>query len=124
VPNAALRFTPDTAAASGGGITGALAPPRGRRGQGGNNTKTATMGRGAQQSVYVLGEDGKPQPVQITTGDTNGSMTEVLGGQLKPGMKVITGKLASESGSSGGSGKGSGRRQGSGQGGGQRSGGQ
>jgi HlyD family secretion protein len=120
VPNAALRFAPDTpgASSSQGGITGALAPPRGRRGGREGNTKTATLARGAQQTVHILGEDGKPQPVQITTGDTNGSMTEVTGGQLKPGMKVITGKLASESGSSTKSG--SGRRQG----GGQRSGGQ
>jgi HlyD family secretion protein len=32
--------------------------------------------------------------VQIVTGDTNGSMTEVLSGGLKPGMQVITGQLA------------------------------
>lgn len=120
VPNAALRFTPSTPqASSSGGITGALAPPRGRRG-GGGNQKSTTVGRGAKQTVYALGEDGKPRPIEITIGDTNGSMTEVLGGDLKPGMKVITGQLASSDGSSQGKG-GSGRRQGSG---GQRGGGQ
>jgi HlyD family secretion protein len=46
--------------------------------------------------------------VQVTTGDTDGTVTEVTGGDLKPGMKVITGQLASESGTSQ-------RRQGSGQ---------
>ncbi|MFZ3483821.1 efflux RND transporter periplasmic adaptor subunit [Sphingomonas sp. 3-13AW] len=97
VPNAALRFTPsdDTAGASSGGrsgIAGALLPGP-RRGRGGAK-KSATQARGGQQTVYILGEDGKPQPVQITTGDTNGQVTEVVGGALKPGMKVITGQLA------------------------------
>jgi HlyD family secretion protein len=45
--------------------------------------------------------------VQVTTGDTDGTVTEVTGGDLKPGMKVITGQLA-EGGASQ-------RRQGSGQ---------
>jgi HlyD family secretion protein len=53
------------------------------------------MERGAQQTIYILGTDGKPAPVQITTGDTDGSQTEVLSGDLKPGMKVITGQLTS-----------------------------
>lgn len=107
VPNAALRFTPTSgnAGASGsgqGGITGALMP---RRPRGGNNAeKSATLARGAQQTVYILGEDGKPQPVKVTTGNTNGAMTEVTGGDLKPGQQVITGQLASDSGSKGGSG--------------------
>ena len=35
-----------------------------------------------------------PQPVQITTGDTDGTQTEVLSGGLKLGMEVITGQLA------------------------------
>jgi HlyD family secretion protein len=98
VPNAALRFTPatDNGASGGsgrGGITGALLPGPRRRGSGGA-PKSATPARSGQQTVYILGDDGKPQPVQITTGNTNGQMTEVVGGGLKPGMKVITGQLA------------------------------
>ncbi len=59
----------------------------------------------------MKGADGTPQAVQITTGDTNGSMTEVLSGDLKPGAEVITGQLASsKDGTSGGS-----RRSGGGQ---------
>ncbi|MDT8759036.1 efflux RND transporter periplasmic adaptor subunit [Sphingomonas psychrotolerans] len=111
VPNAALRFKPGAggAGASGGqgGIAGALVP-RGRRGGGGAATKSATISRGAQQTVYVLGDDGQPQPVQVTTGDTNGTVTEITGGDLKPGMKVITGQLAAD-------GSGGQRRQGGGQ---------
>lgn len=114
VPNSALRFRPggdQQASSKQGGIAGALAPPRRRRSDGAD--KSATMARGAQQTVYVVGADGEPQPVTITTGDSNGTMTEVIGGELKPGMKVITGQLASESGAkAGGSGQ---RRQGGGQ---------
>ena len=98
VPNAAFRFTPATAAAGGGssgGIAGSLTfrPRRGDRPE-----RTATLGRGAQQTVYVKGADGQPQAVQVTTGDTNGSVTEVLSGGLKPGMEVITGQLSGEQG--------------------------
>lgn len=119
VPNAALRFTPQAADAqaagqAGGGVAGALVP-RGRRFGGNTAEKSATIGRGSQQTVYVLGQDGKPQAIQITTGDTNGQVTQVTGGGLRPGMKVIVGQLASgqQSAASGGSGQ----RQGGGAGG-------
>ncbi|ATY33659.1 efflux RND transporter periplasmic adaptor subunit [Sphingomonas psychrotolerans] len=122
IPNAALRFRPGAGTSSGqGGIAGALVP-RGRRGGGGGaQPKAATMSRGAQQTVYILGDDGQPQPVQVTTGDTNGTVTEVTGGDLKPGMKVITGQLAAEAGSQRRQGGGQ-RRQGAGGAGGQRGG--
>lgn len=113
VPNAALRFKPAAAgAAQGGGIAGSLTfrPNRNRP------ERTATVGRGARQTVYVKGADGKPQPVQVTTGDTNGQMTEVLSG-LQPGAQVITGQLAGTGDGSGGarrSGAGGQRRSGAG----------
>jgi len=115
VPNAALRFKPAAAGGGGqggGGIAGSLTfRPRRDRPE-----RTATVARGATQTVYVKGADGQPKPVQVTTGDTNGQMTEVLGG-LQPGAQVITGQLAS-----GGDAAGSGQRR-SGSGGGQRRGG-
>ncbi|MCE7795479.1 efflux RND transporter periplasmic adaptor subunit [Sphingobium sufflavum] len=121
VPNAALRFTPQSGAgaAAGGGITSALSfgPPR----RGGGSKRSVTMERGAQQTVYVLGEDGKPAPVKIVTGDSDGSQTEVVSGDLKPGMKVITGQLAAAGTAGGKPGAGSGA--GSGGGGQRRSGG-
>jgi len=94
IPNAALRFTPqqdDVATQQGsGGIAGAIGfrPRRGSRG-----TRSATMGRGATQTVWIKGTDGKPRALEITTGNTNGSQTEVLSDNLKPGMEVITGQL-------------------------------
>ncbi len=92
VPNAALRFKPAAAGTGGqGGIAGSLTfRPRRDRPE-----RTATLGRGATQTVYVKGADGTPQPVQIVTGDSNGTMTEVMSGALKPGAEVITGQLAS-----------------------------
>ena len=118
VPNAALRFKPSaTGDASGGGIAGSLTfRPR----RGGGAQRTATVARGAQQTVYVRGADGTPQPVRITTGDSDGTMTEVLSGDLAPGAPVITGQLAGAADKSGGSGR---RGGGGGAGGGRRSGG-
>ncbi|MCW4461586.1 efflux RND transporter periplasmic adaptor subunit [Sphingomonas sp. BT-65] len=120
VPNAALRFTPsdgNAQQASGGGMAGALVPRRGRRG-GQATEKSATITRGARQTVYVKGADGQPQAIQVTTGDTNGQVTEILSGDLKEGMEVITGQYAGESsGSSQRKSGGGQRRQGGGGGG-------
>jgi HlyD family secretion protein len=90
-----LRFVPDDAGgkgASGGSIASAIVPTRSRRSSD-KPDPGATRGRGATQTVYVL-QDGKPKAVAIKTGVSNGTMTEVLSGDLKPGMQVITGKLA------------------------------
>ncbi len=108
VPNAALRFKP-AAAQEGGGIAGSLTfrPRRGNRPE-----RTATVARGAVQTVYVRNADGSPRAVQVTTGDTNGQVTEVIGGGLKPGMQVITGQLAGEGDSAAPKGGGGRRRQG------------
>lgn len=96
VPNAALRFSPEKAARSGqqrGGVTSVLIPPRpGRRARG---NQEVTIGRGSKQTIYILGDDGKPQPIDVRVGESNGSQTQVTGKDLKPGMKVITGQLAS-----------------------------
>lgn len=115
VPNAAFRFKPQAAGGddNGGGIAGSLTfrPRRGARPE-----RTATVGRGAVQTLYVKGRDGKPRAIQVTTGDTNGTMTEVLSGPLKPGMQVITGQLAGgdDAGGGGRRGGGGGRRGGGG----------
>lgn len=120
VPNAALRFKPQTAGApaaqASGGIAGALTPRMRRRGGGGGDG-AAPLERGSRQSVYVKQADGSLKAISVTTGDSDGSMTEITGGDLQPGMQVVTGQLAgATSGKSGGSG--SGRRR-SGGGGGQ-----
>ena len=40
--------------------------------------------------MWVL-RDGKPMPVHITTGVSDGTLSEVTDGALKPGDLVITG---------------------------------
>ncbi len=99
VPNAAFRFKP-TAAGAGGGIASAFGPPRFRRG----NERTVTIGRGSSQGLYILQDDGTLKQVQAVVGDTNGSMTEVTGGDVKPGMKVVTGELSGAAAKAGASG--------------------
>jgi HlyD family secretion protein len=105
VPNAAFRFKPSAGGGKRGGITGTIlaGPPRRNR-----TERSATLGRGATQTVYVKGADGTPQPVQVTTGDTNGTLTEVTAGGLQPGQQVITGQLAAgeSAGAAGGATKG------------------
>jgi len=124
IPNGALRFRPDAGGQDGGGIAGSLTfrPRRGNRPE-----RTATTGRGATRTVYVRGVDGQLQRTIITTGDSDGTVTEVLSG-LRPGQQVITGQLVGgdagsgqrrRGGQNGGQNGGGGRRgQGGGQGGG------
>jgi len=122
VPNAALRFTPDRADVASGrsGVTSVLVPRRPRRGN--RAERQVGIGRGSRQTIYVLGDDGKPKPIEVTAGDTDGSQTEVTGEGLKPGMKVITGKLAAGAQSQSAGSSGNRRRGGRGQSGGQSSG--
>lgn len=95
VPNTALRFNPASAGGTGrtagasasgsGGIVGSLMP---RMPRGGDRTKTAG-GSNPNKQVWVL-RDGAAVAVAITTGITDGRMTEVTGGELQAGMQVIT----------------------------------
>jgi len=96
VPVAALRFSPDRQRAgnSGGGLTSVLAPRPPRRG-GGRAEREASIGRGSQQTVYVVQDAGdKPEPVQIVVGESNGSQAEVLRGRLADGAQVVIGQFA------------------------------
>jgi len=100
VPNAALRFTPMTTTGTPqqkGAIVSALAPsPRMGRRRGG--AQESTIGVGAKRTVYVLNRNGQAQPVEVTTGPTDGRNTQVFGDELKPGMQVITGVKATSGG--------------------------
>jgi len=86
VPNAALRFTPPLAAepkAEGSFVSNLMPrPPAGPKKQ------TGKLEGGAQQ-VWVQTENG-PQAVPVKTGVSNGRLTEIIGGDLKAGMAVIT----------------------------------
>ena len=92
VPNTALRFDPEAAAAVGKSddskrtLVESLAPGPGRRWRGNAPPKPgATTG---QPVVWIL-RDGQPVEVKITTGITDGRQTEVTGGELREGMPII-----------------------------------
>ena len=98
VPNAALRFTPEGWKSSSGGGPFQLGPPKSGSGGFGvaGQEKTADIGRGSKQTVYVLDAKGDPKAVSVTVGATNGTLTAVSGPDVKPGMEVITGRLAAQ----------------------------
>ena len=98
VPNAALRFTPEGWKSSSGGPF-QLGPPKSGSGGFGvaGQEKTADIGRGSRQTVYVLDAKGDPKAVSVVVGATNGTLTAVSGPDVKPGMQVITGRLADAS---------------------------
>ncbi|OJW71817.1 MAG: efflux transporter periplasmic adaptor subunit [Sphingomonadales bacterium 63-6] len=89
VPNGALRFKPDQQKAAGGG---ALNPQIGLQ----QEEEKATIGVGSRQQLYVLGDDGKPKPITVTTGQSDGKLTVVHSSELRVGMKVITGVKAKQ----------------------------
>ncbi len=87
VPNAALRFTPPTADAQtkSRGLVARLMPGPPPL----TKTRPAAAADSAAPQVWIKGESG-PQPVVIKTGVSDGRHTEVLDGDLKAGMAVIT----------------------------------
>jgi len=44
--------------------------------------------------IWVLGEDGKPRAVDIRYGITNGSLTEIVDGEIAAGDRIIVGAIA------------------------------
>ncbi len=88
VPNAALRFAPPAGAAketSGGSLLSRLFP---RRSHGaGSAPKGMEVARARTQRVWIL-RQGQPVAMPIQVGATDGQMTEVLSGDLQPGMPV------------------------------------
>ena len=96
VPNSALRFTPSAAAPAGAakkGVTASLLP---RMPGGGGTRRPAAAGAStaAAKQVWVLpaGGKGEPTAVAVTPGISDGHMTEIVGGDLKLGMLVVTDK--------------------------------
>src|SRR5213083_1535703 len=95
IKNAALRYRPAEAA------SGQMTGPRAGSNESKPRTPTgAQRGAGRERgtsarTVYLL-SGGRPQPVQIKTGISDGIVTEVMEG-LKEGDRVITAELASKS---------------------------
>jgi HlyD family secretion protein len=107
VPNAALRFRPEVAgqgsapgarqqrtagqAGGGGGQNQSGAREGGAAGARGDWRERGGDGDASQateRTVYVL-DGGIPKPRSVTTGITDGRVTEITGGELKVGEEVI-----------------------------------
>jgi len=101
VPNAALRWSPSSdrrgsSSGSGGGLLGSLMPRPPRFGGGGGRGGRQPQGDADKKSakkIWILRggkSDGKPVPIDVKVGPTDGRFTEVTSPELKEGMKVIT----------------------------------
>lgn len=103
VPNAALRFRPPAEIT---GAPGSAAPARalpvtggsvGGRPSGPAGPKGANEGA---RTIWVL-RGGRPEPVEIKTGLSDGTLTEVASGPLQEGDEVVTDAVAPGKPSSG-----------------------
>ncbi|MGB8509292.1 MAG: efflux RND transporter periplasmic adaptor subunit [Pyrinomonadaceae bacterium] len=116
VPNAALRFTPQTAstpnsqnrnsgagrgARSGGGsraanVNGTTTVPDATQAEGATENRvaptTSAAAQGQTRRIWVMGDDGKLQSRRIKIGLTDGAATEVVEGDLREGEIVVTGQ--------------------------------
>jgi HlyD family secretion protein len=102
VPNAALRWAPRNAPAD-AASTGpqASATAAGGSGTGGEGGKRRADGE-RSGTVWTL-RDGKPEPLTVKVGLSDGVLTEVTGDGLSEGMEVIVGEqTAEQSAASGG----------------------
>ena len=78
IPNAALRYRPT--------VKGAEAESPGKRPVNGKGKEAGG------QRVYLLGKDGKPVPVHVKPGVSNGTFTVLEEGNLKEGDLLVTGE--------------------------------
>jgi len=82
VPSAALRFEPPADLVEGAEERTSWTIPLDPRGE--------------DATLWVLDESGRPQPVAVKTGMTDGIATEVRGGALAAGQRVIVGLAEAE----------------------------
>jgi HlyD family secretion protein len=86
IPSTALRFTPpvqERKKSSTGLLTALLPHPP----LSGTEQPQDAAGK-RQQRVWTL-RDGQLSEIPVTVGSTNGSLTEVIGGEIQPGMAVV-----------------------------------
>jgi HlyD family secretion protein len=90
VPNAALRFTPPEPEKQNSkrsrGLVGTLLPRPPRRSTKKKHQNTATHSR--DKIVWTL-QDSVPVAIPVTIGTTDGIWTEVVAGDIKPGIWIV-----------------------------------
>ena len=89
VPNAALRFSPAATAMAPRKASGSIMNQLMPRPPSSRPAKPRMSAQEGAPRVWVLRE-GELVPVDVQTGPTNGQVTEVLNGNLEPGMQVVT----------------------------------
>jgi HlyD family secretion protein len=88
VPNAALRFSPISVVAAAPAPSGSIVarlmprPPT-------QKAQQRPNGQNGTPQVWVL-SDAQPVAIAVQTGASNGRQTEIVGGEIKAGMAVIT----------------------------------
>jgi HlyD family secretion protein len=92
VPNAALRFRPQSA------VRESVEAPSLRKS--GEQGKSLQGDQGRKGRVWILSPEGKPIPVSVVLGITDGTFSEVLSGDLKEGMEIIIEEISSSKGRS------------------------
>ena len=98
VPNAALRFKPSDADAIDKDKTETAASESRPGGPGNGGGKPGRKKSDtANGTVYVI-SDGAPKAISVQLGITDNRNTEVVGGALKAGDRVITGEISGNSG--------------------------
>jgi len=100
VPNAALRFTPPVRSdvkkkkqTDGGTVLAKIMPRPPRPQKRVSNNHPDTTGIKINRRVWIL-NDGHLVPIPIKTGATNGIMTEILEGDIAPGMELVVAVLS------------------------------
>jgi HlyD family secretion protein len=95
VPNAAMRFVPTVKSAGsgrGGGLVGMLLP----RPPGMNNNKTEEPDtKKKEQQVWTM-RGGQLAAISFTKGLSDGQQTEVVSGQVEPGMELVTEEVSAK----------------------------
>jgi HlyD family secretion protein len=87
VPSTALRFTPPVQEEKkpSTGLVGSLLP---RPPSSASKQREDVAANKKQQRVWTL-KDGQLSTIPVTVGSTDGGMTEVVTGDIKPGMALV-----------------------------------
>jgi HlyD family secretion protein len=88
VPNSALRFRLAEEEVSSNAREGGN-PGRKEKAQ--HVSEDRETGPASRGRVWVVGREGKPMPLDVMTGISDGSFTEVVGGEVSAGQEVIIG---------------------------------
>ncbi|MBU6467033.1 MAG: efflux RND transporter periplasmic adaptor subunit [Burkholderiales bacterium] len=100
VPNTALRFSPVGSAPAKGGSAqsgGILSKMMPRPPRSGAKTVRSDSNSPGTRQIWLL-KDGQPEALSVTTGISDGRVTEVSGEGLEPGLPVITDQRSSGAG--------------------------